>query len=57
LNRDRLEALATVAQQVDPARLMAQIDAVDSALTALRSNTNLRLTLDAMALRMAGAGI
>jgi DNA polymerase-3 subunit delta' len=57
LNRDRLEVLAAVAQQVDPTLLIAQIDAVDGALAALRSNTNVRLTLDAMALQMAGAGI
>jgi hypothetical protein len=30
------------------------MDAVDGAATALRSNANVRLTLDAMVLRMAG---
>lgn len=55
LNQDRLETLSTVAKHVRPAQLLEQIGAVDSALTALRSNTNARLTLDAMALRMAGA--
>ncbi len=57
LGRDRLEALAAMADRIDPTQLIAQIDAVDSALTALRSNTNVRLTLDAMALRLAGACI
>ena len=55
LNQDRLEALSTAARQVSQTQLLQQIDAVDRALTALRSNTNARLTLDAMALQMAGA--
>jgi DNA polymerase III subunit delta' len=55
LNRDRLEALSTAAKHVSQTQLLQQIDAVDRASTALRSNTNARLTLDAMALKMAGA--
>ncbi len=55
LNQDRLEALSVAAKQVSQAQLLQQIDAVDRALAALRSNTNVRLTLDAMALQMAGA--
>ncbi|WP_319404901.1 DNA polymerase III subunit delta' [uncultured Desulfosarcina sp.] len=55
LNQDRLEALSAAAKHVSPKQLLEQIDAVDFALTALRSNTNARLTLDAMVLRMAGA--
>jgi DNA polymerase-3 subunit delta' len=55
LNQDRLEALSTAAEQLNQTQLLQQIDAVDCALTALRSNTNARLTLDAMALQMAGA--
>ena len=55
LNQDRLEALSTAAEQVSQAQVLQQIDAVNRALTALRSNTNARLTLDAMALQMAGA--
>ena len=55
LNRDRLDALASAAGQVNRESLLEQIDAVDEALAALRSNTNTRLTLDAMVLRMAGA--
>lgn len=55
LNQDRLEALSTAAQQVSRRPLLEQIDAVDDALAALRSNTNTRLTLDAMVLRMASA--
>ena len=57
LNQDRLEALSTAATHVSQTRLLEQIDAVDSAMTALRSNTNARLTLDAMVLRMAGTCI
>ena len=55
LNRDRLNALSTAAKHVSQTQLLQQIDAVDRALTALRSNTNARLTMDAMALQMAGA--
>ncbi|MEE4111545.1 MAG: DNA polymerase III subunit delta' [Desulfobacteraceae bacterium] len=55
LNQDRLEALSTVAKRVSQAQVLQQIDAVERALTALRSNSNARLTLDAMALQMAGA--
>jgi DNA polymerase-3 subunit delta' len=55
LNQDRLEALSAAAKQVSQTQVLQQIDAVDRALTALRSNTNARLTLDAMALQMAGA--
>jgi len=55
LNQDRLKALSTAAKHVNQRQLLQQIDAVDRALTALRSNTNARLTLDAMALQMAGA--
>jgi DNA polymerase-3 subunit delta' len=54
LNQDRLEVLFATAKQVPQARLLEQIDAVDKARTALRSNTNTRLTMDAMVLRMAG---
>jgi DNA polymerase-3 subunit delta' len=54
LNQDRLEALSAAAKQVNRAQLLQQIDAVDRASAALRSNTNVRLTLDAMALQMAG---
>ncbi|MBC2712378.1 MAG: DNA polymerase III subunit delta' [Desulfosarcina sp.] len=55
LNQDRLETLSAAAKHVSQAQLLEQINAVDHALTALRSNTNVRLTLDAMVLRMAGA--
>lgn len=55
LNQDRLEALSTAATHVSQAQLLAQIEAINKAMTALRSNTNTRLTLDAMVLRMAGA--
>ena len=55
LNQDRLKALSTAAKHVNQRQLLQQIDAVDRALTALRSNTNARLTLDAMALQMADA--
>ena len=55
LNQDRLEALSAAAKHVSQTQLLEQIDAVERALTALRSNTNARLTLDAMVLRMAGA--
>ncbi|BBO82145.1 DNA polymerase III subunit delta' [Desulfosarcina ovata] len=56
LNQDRLGTLTTAAGQVGRARLLEQIDAVDDARVALRSNTNARLTLDAMVLKMAGVG-
>lgn len=55
MNQDRLESLAAIAGCTRQSQLIEQIDAVDSALAALRSNTNIRLTLDAMVLRMAGA--
>jgi DNA polymerase-3 subunit delta' len=55
LNRDRLDALASAAVKVNRQSLLEQIDAIEEALAALRSNTNTRLTLDAMVLRMAGA--
>ncbi|MFO7715941.1 DNA polymerase III subunit delta' [Desulfosarcina sp.] len=54
LNQDRLEALAATAGQFSQTQLIGRIDAVELALTALRANTNARLTLDAMVLRMAG---
>lgn len=56
-NQDQLEALSAAAGRISQARLLEQIEAVDCALTALRSNTNARLTLDAMVLRMAGASV
>jgi len=55
-NQDRLDALSAAAKQVSPAQLLQQIDAVDRALKALRSNTNTRLTLDTMVLQMAVIG-
>ena len=55
LNRDRLEALEAMARQVDRDCLLEQADAADQALAALKANTNTRLTLDAMVLKMAGA--
>jgi DNA polymerase-3 subunit delta' len=54
LNRDRREALSTTAECIGRGQLLEQIDAVDDAAAALRSNANVRLTLDAMVLRMAG---
>ena len=55
LNRDRLDALTQTVGNIGQAALIKQIDAVDAAKKALRSNTNARLTLDAMVLRMAQA--
>jgi DNA polymerase-3 subunit delta' len=55
LNRDRMETLAAAAGKAKPASLIEQIDAVEAARGALRANTNTRLTLDAMVLRMARA--
>ena len=55
LNRDCLTALSQAAGQIGPAAFVDQIAAVDAARTALRSNTNARLTMDAMVLRMAQA--
>lgn len=54
LNKDRVDTLSRTAQTVGPAQLLAYIDAVDHARQALTSNTNLRLTLDAMVLTMSG---
>jgi DNA polymerase III subunit delta' len=54
LNRDHRKALTKTAGRIDRRRLLEQMDAVDGATTALRSNANVRLTLDAMVLRMAG---
>jgi len=55
LNRDRMETLTTAAGRTESAAVIQLIDAVDAARKALRANTNTRLTLDAMALRMARA--
>lgn len=55
LNKDRLDALTMAAQKVRPRQLIACIDAVNHARASLKSNTNLRLTLDAMVLIMSGA--
>lgn len=55
LNQDRLESLSSAARHLSQVQLINQIDAVDNALAALQSNTNTRLTLDAMVLRMAGS--
>jgi DNA polymerase III subunit delta' len=55
LDQGRLEALTNAAQRHSSAQLIDQIEAVESALTALRSNTNVRLTVDALALQMARA--
>ena len=54
LNQDRLDALNEAAQTVTPAQILEQIHAVNHARKSLQSNTNLRLTLDAMVLTMAG---
>jgi DNA polymerase III subunit delta' len=54
LNRDHREALSKTADRIGRRQLLEQMDAVDGAATALRSNANVRLTLDAMVLRMAG---
>ena len=55
LNRDRMDALTRAAEKIGRAALIEQIEAVGKAQSALRSNTNARLTLDAMVLRMAQA--
>jgi len=57
LNQDRLDELNMAAQNVDPARLIEHINAVNHARLSLQSNTNLRLTLDAMVLNMSGASV
>lgn len=54
LNRDRLDLLTTVAGQVDRAVLIDHVEAVSRARRALLANANVRLTLDAMVLQMAG---
>jgi len=53
LNRDRLPEISAAARRIDRTVLLAQVDAVERARTALQSNTNARLTLDAMVLQMA----
>lgn len=55
LNRDYRDRLTAMAEREPPSRLLAQIDAVERAASALKFNTNTRLTLDAMVLQMAGA--
>jgi DNA polymerase-3 subunit delta' len=57
VNQDWLDALSIAATHISPKQLIEQIDAVDRAQTALRSNTNVRLTMDAMVLQMAEACI
>ena len=54
LSQDHLEALHKAAQAVPPERILKQMDAVDQAKKSLKSNTNLRLTLDTMVLNMSG---
>lgn len=54
-DQERRELLIATARRFGQVRLIEQVEAVQSASAALRSNTNLRLTLDAMALQMAGA--
>jgi DNA polymerase-3 subunit delta' len=54
-NRDKMDMLTAAARRVSPRQLLDQMDAVDKAQSAMRSNTNLRLTMDAMVLRMAAA--
>lgn len=53
VNRDRMETLAALACRLEPAQLLLMIEAVDRTSALLRSNTNTRLTLDAMVLHMA----
>ncbi len=55
LNQDYRDVLMRTAAGRRPSALLEQIDAVDRAAAALKSNTNTRLTLDAMVLQMAGA--
>ncbi|PID39813.1 MAG: DNA polymerase III subunit delta' [Proteobacteria bacterium] len=54
-NRDKIDLLTAAARRVSHRQLLDQMEAVDAALSAMRSNTNLRLTMDAMVLRMAAA--
>jgi DNA polymerase-3 subunit delta' len=54
-NHDKTDMLAAASRRVSHRQLLEQIDAVAAALAAMRSNTNLRLTMDAMVLRMAAA--
>jgi DNA polymerase-3 subunit delta' len=56
-NQDRLDVLNAAAQKVKPAKILKQIEAVNHARESLQSNTNLRLTLDAMVLSMSGASV
>jgi DNA polymerase III subunit delta' len=56
LSQDQLDQLTRSTEQFSPSRLIRQIDALEGARAALRSNTNVRLTLDAMVLQMAGIG-
>lgn len=55
LNQDCVEALCKTTQTVAPKTLLAHIDAVNRARASLKSNTNSRLTLDAMVLKMSSA--
>lgn len=54
LSRDYLSECRKSARHVAPHHRLRQIDAVLEAKAALRANTNARLTLDAMVLKMAG---
>jgi DNA polymerase-3 subunit delta' len=53
INQDCLESLEKIAKTIRQIQVIELIEAVEEAKSALRSNTNTRLTLDAMALKLA----
>ncbi len=53
INRDFMDTLSAIGQSVNPKQVLKQVDAVECAMTAMKSNTNIRLTMDAMVMRMA----
>jgi len=54
INRDSKDMLVKVAKSVGPKLVVDYIEAVEAAQSALRSNTNTRLTMDAMVLKIMG---
>ena len=53
INADRIDGLQQLCRQLPTAALLAKIDAICQAQRSIESNCNLRLTLEAMVLRLA----
>jgi len=56
INKDLIRKIQYASQKIAVKSLLSKIEAIQTAQKDIRANTNLRLTLEVMMLRLAGTG-